>query len=85
MTYFKFKQLDFHHHRKYNAVPINMFSSLAILTISNSRRTIFSDSPRHFDVRLAAEQLKKVVPHSVATPLASKVFPVPGGPIMHTP
>ena len=49
------------------------------------RRTSFSDSPRHLDVRLAAEQLKKVVAHSVATPLASMVLPVPGGPTIQTP
>lgn len=31
------------------------------------------------------ETLKKVVLHSVATALASRVFPVPGGPTIRTP
>ena len=54
-------------------------------TISKSKRTNFSDSPCHFDVRAADDMLKKVVPHSVATPLANSVFPVPGGPTINTP
>ena len=32
-----------------------------------------------------AEMLKKVVLHSVATALARRVFPVPGGPYSRTP
>ena len=40
-------------------------------------RTNFSESPRHFDVNVEAVTLKNVVPHSVATALASKVLPVP--------
>mmetsp|Transcript_5386 Transcript_5386/g.13030 ORF Transcript_5386/g.13030 Transcript_5386/m.13030 type:complete len:228 (+) Transcript_5386:124-807(+) len=47
---------------------------------SNSTRTSFSESPRHLETMLDAEMLKKVVLHSVATALASIVFPVPGGP-----
>lgn len=54
-------------------------------TISNSKRTIFSDSPRYFDVNVEEDTLKKVVPHSVATAFANIVFPVPGGPTMSTP
>eukprot|EP01018_Ginkgo_biloba_P004098 Gb_41464 [translate_table: standard] len=42
-------------------------------------------SPRHFEANVAEETLKKVVPHSVATALARRVFPVPGGPNMRTP
>lgn len=42
-------------------------------------------SPRHFEAKVAEETLKKVVPHSVATALASNVFPVPGGPNIRTP
>lgn len=34
----------------------------------------------HFDVREEAEILKKVASDSEATALASRVFPVPGGP-----
>ena len=39
----------------------------------------------YLDARVAAEMLKKVVLHSVATALASIVFPVPGGPNISTP
>ena len=42
-------------------------------------------SPRYFEVRVEEETLKKVVPHSVATALARRVLPVPGGPTMSTP
>jgi hypothetical protein len=55
------------------------------LAISNKHRTNFSDSPRHFELSVEALTEKKVVWHSVATALASKVFPVPGGPNMSTP
>lgn len=54
-------------------------------TISNSRRTSFSDSPLYLEVRVEEDTLKKVVPHSVATALANIVFPVPGGPTIRTP
>ena len=54
-------------------------------TMSKSSRTSFSESPRYLEVRVEEETLKKVVLHSVATALASNVFPVPGGPTMHTP
>lgn len=40
-------------------------------------RTSFSESPLHLLTMVDAEMLKKVVLHSVATALASKVFPVP--------
>jgi len=36
-------------------------------------------------VRLAADRLKNVVPHSVATAFASRVLPVPGGPTIIIP
>lgn len=39
--------------------------------------TSFSESPRHLLTMLEAEMLKKVVLHSVATALASRVLPVP--------
>ena len=48
-------------------------------------RTIFSDSPRHFEARLAADTLKKVVFPVVAIAFASIVLPVPGGPKRRTP
>ena len=47
--------------------------------------TIFSLCPWNFETTDAAEQLKKVVLHSVATALASSVLPVPGGPCRSTP
>ena len=37
--------------------------------------TSFSESPLHFETSVVAEILKNVVLHSVATALASKVFP----------
>ena len=55
------------------------------LTISKSSLTSFSDSPRYLEVSVEEETLKKVVPHSVATALASRVLPVPGGPTINTP
>ena len=39
----------------------------------------------YLDPSVAADTLKKVVLHSVATALASMVLPVPGGPNMRTP
>lgn len=59
--------------------------NITSLTISNNRRTNFSDSPLYFDVSVEDETLKNVVPHSVATALASMVLPVPGGPAISTP
>ena len=41
---------------------------------SNKHRTMRSLSPRHLEARVTDEMLKKVVPHSVATALANKVF-----------
>mmetsp|Transcript_8519 Transcript_8519/g.31898 ORF Transcript_8519/g.31898 Transcript_8519/m.31898 type:complete len:200 (-) Transcript_8519:187-786(-) len=55
------------------------------LAKSNRMRTILSDSPRYLLARVDDEMLKNVVPHSVATALASMVFPVPGGPNINTP
>lgn len=55
------------------------------ITISKRSRTNFSDSPRYLDVSVEEDTLKKVVPHSVATALASIVLPVPGGPTISTP
>ena len=59
--------------------------TLYLLTISNSRRTSFSDSPLYLEESVEEDTLKKVVPHSVATALANMVFPVPGGPTINTP
>ena len=55
------------------------------LTISNKRRTSFSDSPRYLELRLDDDTLKNDVPHSVATAFASSVLPVPGGPTIIMP
>ncbi|KVH93003.1 hypothetical protein Ccrd_004955 [Cynara cardunculus var. scolymus] len=62
-----------------------IFISSRALARSNKHRTIRSLSPRHFEAKLAEDTLKNVVPHSVATALASSVFPVPGGPNIRTP
>lgn len=59
--------------------------SVCDFTISNNSRTSFSDSPLYLEVRVEEDTLKKVVRHSVATALASNVFPVPGGPTINTP
>lgn len=48
-------------------------------------RTIFSDSPRHFEANVDAETLKNLVLPVVAIALANMVFPVPGGPNKSTP
>lgn len=50
---------------------------LARQTISKSKRTSFSLSPRYLEVNVLDDTLKNVVPHSVATALASIVLPVP--------
>lgn len=63
----------------------NSSCECSIRTISNRRRTSFSDSPRYLEVSVDEDTLKKVVLHSVATALASRVFPVPGGPTRRTP
>ena len=55
------------------------------LTISKRILTNFSDSPRYFEVSVEEDTLKNVVPHSVATAFAKRVFPVPGGPTINTP
>ena len=55
------------------------------LANSKSTLTSFSESPLHLDTMVDALILKKVVLHSVATALASIVFPVPGGPNSNIP
>ena len=45
----------------------------------------FSPSPKYLLVTLLAVMLKKAKPDSVATALANKVLPVPGGPNNKTP
>ncbi|KAH1023474.1 hypothetical protein HUJ04_012674 [Dendroctonus ponderosae] len=47
--------------------------------------SLTSHSPLYFDVKVEEDTLKNVVPHSVATALASMVLPVPGGPTIKTP
>merc|ERR1711871_1811384 len=52
---------------------------------SNSTRTSFSESPLYLETIDDAEMLKNVVFVCVATALANKVLPVPGGPNNKTP
>uniref|UniRef100_A0A0V0HG72 Putative ovule protein n=1 Tax=Solanum chacoense TaxID=4108 RepID=A0A0V0HG72_SOLCH len=52
---------------------------------SNKHRTNHSLSPYHFAHNEEQVTLRNVVPHSVATALAKRVFPVPGGPNIRTP
>lgn len=51
-----------------------MFVKTKIIILT---RTSFSESPLHLLTMVDADMLKNVVLHSVATALASKVFPVP--------
>lgn len=57
-----------------------MMEGANALASPNKARTSFSLSPCHFEVSVDAETEKKVDLDSVATALASIVFPVPGGP-----
>ncbi|EAT48673.1 AAEL000367-PA [Aedes aegypti] len=50
------------------------------LATANKALTSFSPSPTYLLVKVAADMLKKVAEHSVATALASSVLPLPGGP-----
>lgn len=56
-----------------------------IRQLSGHTLTSFSELPRHLEATDEAEMLKKVVLHSVATALASRVLPVPGGPYSKMP
>ena len=51
----------------------------------NKQRTIFSLSPRYFEMRDAVLQLKNVLPFTPDAARASIVLPVPGGPKRSTP
>ena len=51
-----------------------------MITVSNNALTSLSDSPFHFEARVAADTVKKRVEHSVAIAFANSVLPVPGGP-----
>mmetsp|Transcript_4850 Transcript_4850/g.14017 ORF Transcript_4850/g.14017 Transcript_4850/m.14017 type:complete len:277 (-) Transcript_4850:1722-2552(-) len=51
----------------------------------NTALAFFSDSPSHLFSTDEASTLRKLAPPSVATALASIVFPVPGGPNSRTP
>ncbi|KAG8231883.1 hypothetical protein J437_LFUL009732 [Ladona fulva] len=56
-------------------------SSMKIIDgCTKSALTNFSPSPTYLEVRLAALMLKNVALTSVATALANKVLPLPGGP-----
>ena len=62
-----------------------MAGARARAVVKRARRS-FSLSPRHFDVKVAQLQLKKVTSlQLLATALASIVLPVPGGPKSSTP
>mmetsp|Transcript_41486 Transcript_41486/g.103662 ORF Transcript_41486/g.103662 Transcript_41486/m.103662 type:complete len:245 (-) Transcript_41486:97-831(-) len=52
---------------------------------AKSALTSFSACPTHLEVRAEAEMLKNRQLHSVASALASRVLPVPGGPNSRTP
>ena len=46
----------------------------------NTSLSFFSDSPTHLDITSGPLMAIKLADDSVATALAIKVFPVPGGP-----
>lgn len=60
---------------------------LGLYTYANAKRVLmsYSLSPTHFDIKVLADILKNVDLHSVATALASRVFPLPGGPYSKMP
>lgn len=64
---------------------INIIDGCSSRAIANKARTNFSPSPTYLLVSDAAEILKKVAEHSVATALANNVFPFPGGPKSNKP
>lgn len=73
-----------------NAISKQLQNSQPQKISQKSRRlchtlTSFSDSPRHLDIRVDALQLKNFTPVFAEIALASRVFPVPGGPNKSTP
>ncbi len=75
----------------YLFVPIASISSMKIIAgecycaVLNSYLTSFGPSPRYFWISSDPTTLKKVADVSLATALASNVFPVPGSPYKMTP
>merc|ERR1719429_405131 len=73
------------------AVPIESSSSkksthgAAALALSKTSRTLASDSPNHIVSNSGPLMLTKLAEHSLATALASKVLPHPGGPQRRAP
>jgi hypothetical protein len=59
---------------------MKMMDGLFSRASSNSVLTSFSLSPSHLEVRSAEDTDKNVAAASVATALAKKLLPVPGGP-----
>mmetsp|Transcript_4736 Transcript_4736/g.16654 ORF Transcript_4736/g.16654 Transcript_4736/m.16654 type:complete len:247 (-) Transcript_4736:192-932(-) len=64
---------------------IKMIAGFCSRAISNRLRTSFSLSPSHLETRSEEDTLKKVLFASVATALARKDLPVPGGPYSRMP
>lgn len=64
---------------------MKMMAGWSSRATANKARTIFSPSPTYLLVSDAAEILKKVAEHSVATARARRVFPLPGGPKSKSP
>uniref|UniRef100_A0A8W7PTZ5 Uncharacterized protein n=1 Tax=Anopheles coluzzii TaxID=1518534 RepID=A0A8W7PTZ5_ANOCL len=59
---------------------MKMIDGCSSRATANRARTSFSPSPTYLLVSVAAEMLKNVAEHSVATARASSVLPLPGGP-----
>uniref|UniRef100_A0A1B0D796 Uncharacterized protein n=1 Tax=Phlebotomus papatasi TaxID=29031 RepID=A0A1B0D796_PHLPP len=64
---------------------IKIIDGCISLATAKSALTSFSPSPTYLLVSDAAEMLKNVAEHSVATARASRVFPFPGGPKSNSP
>uniref|UniRef100_A0A182IV30 Uncharacterized protein n=1 Tax=Anopheles atroparvus TaxID=41427 RepID=A0A182IV30_ANOAO len=64
---------------------MKMIDGCSSRATAKSARTSFSPSPTYLLVSDAADMLKKVAEHSVATARASSVLPLPGGPNSSSP
>lgn len=58
----------------------NKTQGLAYLALSNTSLTLDSDSPNHIVNNSGPLILIKLAEHSLATALANRVLPQPGGP-----
>ena len=71
------------------ALAVKVFEHLSMQPSAQDKEICtlisFSELPLHLEPTEDADMLKKVVLHSVATALARRVLPVPGGPYNRMP